>query len=35
MYIEKLHPKIGAKIEGIDLANLDNAQFDKIKKLWL
>ena len=35
MYIEKLHPKIGAKIEDIDLANLDEFQSDEINKLWL
>ena len=35
MYIEKLHPAIGAKIEGVDLANLDDSQFDKINELWL
>ena len=35
MIVKKLHENIGISIEGIDLSNLDNDTFQKIKKLWL
>ena len=35
MNIKKLHGNIGISIEGIDLSNLDNDTFQKIKILWL
>ena len=35
MNVKKLHGNIGISIEGIDLSNLDNDTFQKIKKLWL
>ena len=35
MYFEKLHPKIGAMIKGIDLSNLSEKQIMKIDNLWI
>ena len=35
MNVKKLHGNIGISIEGIDLSNLDNDTFQKIKILWL
>ncbi len=35
MYVEKLHPLIGAKVEGIDLSSLSKDQISKINELWL
>ena len=35
MIVKSLHENIGISIEGIDLSNLDNDTFQKIKKLWL
>jgi taurine dioxygenase len=35
MIVKKIHENIGISIEGIDLSNLDDISFQKIKKLWL
>ena len=35
MIVKKIHKNIGVSIEGIDLSNLDDIIFQKIKKLWL
>ena len=35
MIVKKIHENIGVSIEGIDLSNLDDSSFQKIKKLWL
>ncbi|MFL2675089.1 MAG: TauD/TfdA dioxygenase family protein [Alphaproteobacteria bacterium] len=35
MIVKKIHKNIGVSIEGIDLSNLDDSSFQKIKKLWL
>ena len=35
MNVKKLHENIGISIEGVDLSNLDNDTFQKIKILWL
>ena len=35
MYFEKLHPTIGAKVEGIDLSILNDDNVSKINNLWL
>ena len=35
MYFEKLHPTIGAKVQGIDLSILSDDNISKINDLWL
>ena len=35
MYFEKLHPTIGAKVQGIDLSILSSDNISKINDLWL
>ena len=35
MIVKKIHENIGVSIEGIDLSNLDDSSFQKIKILWL
>ena len=35
MYFEKLHPTIGAKVQGIDLSILSGDNISKINDLWL
>ena len=35
MYFEKLHPTIGAKVQGIDLSILSDDNISEINNLWL